>query len=941
MAKRTLADVTRVHEPSDSVLAAPWPYFLAGFIILAIAAWSALGGSNEASQSEEARNQARQTVSSLSRVVQEIQEMLRSDAFQDRAQAVQAGDAITSSLLSQARGMIPEVTDVHLYDSGVFMTDLDSVGDNGFIMLDMMSAALEDELSPVQFIQSDGLSYVVAATTIGRAVQNKGFVLVYLDPSYLLNLFNVAQPAADYLALEHEAGANAPMSLKAIGSDMPAGFIAARINVPNSLLQVVYPEQRGSMLIGGQEQMVLLILGGLLILFGAVRHVRLKKVVAKADDMPDHFATLRETDSMEDTMPPTLAATRQENALRPGKKQAGDNAGQTLTGTTQSKPAPKESPAAAIVQSATPDAGPGAEPGKIAEEPVSLRPTGVQKPSDSKPTRPDFDEPEDPPLVPPKPSSSEEEPSLVPKISQPAQSDGDELPPFTPSETPPESAAPRPKSGPDSEPSTEPEPERQVQKPSAVPPAAPTSTIASGQAGGVALSSEIFRAYDIRGVVGKTLDQGVAFMIGQAVGSLAVDSLAGPLIVGRDGRHSGPDLVDGLVEGISSSGCDVIDVGGVPTGALYFAAYELGKGSGVMVTGSHNPPDYNGFKIMIGGKTLSGDDIFGLFERLRTGNLRQGAGEVSGEDVLITYRERIAGDIQLARPLKVVADAGNGIGGVCATEILRAIGAEVIPLYDEVDGDFPNHHPDPSDPENLRDLIESVRLTGADLGVAFDGDADRLGVVTPNGEIVFSDRIMMLYAREVLSRNPGETIIYDVKCTGHLDTVIREAGGKPEMYKTGHSLIKNRMKEVDAPFAGEMSGHFFFKDRWYGFDCGIYSACRLLEILADSPETPTTVLAALPNSVSTPELKVQLEEGENHAFITQFQKAADFPDARLTTIDGVRADWPDGWGLVRASNTTPILVLRFDADSKEALQRIQEAFRTQLVALKPDMKLPF
>lgn len=458
---------------------------------------------------------------------------------------------------------------------------------------------------------------------------------------------------------------------------------------------------------------------------------------------------------------------------------------------------------------------------------------------------------------------------------------------------------------------------------------------------GVPLISEIFRAYDIRGVVGKTLDRGVAFMIGQAVGSLAQDSLAGPLVVGRDGRHSGPDLVDGLVEGISASGCDVIDVGAVPTGALYFATYELAKGSGVMVTGSHNPPDYNGFKIMIGGKTLSGDDIFGLFERLRTGNLRTGKGDVRGEEVLVAYRERIAGDVQMARPLKVVADAGNGIGGVCATQILRAIGAEVIPLYEEVDGDFPNHHPDPSDPENLVDLIDSVRLTGADLGVAFDGDADRLGVVTPDGEIVFSDRIMMLYARDVLSRNPGQTIIYDVKCTGHLDTVIREAGGKPEMYKTGHSLIKNRMKEVEAPFAGEMSGHFFFKDRWYGFDCGIYSACRLLEILAASPDSPATVLAALPNSVSTPELKVQLNEGENHAFIEAFQKAAAFPDARLTTIDGVRADWPDGWGLVRASNTTPILVLRFDADSEEALKRIQEDFRAQLLALNPDMELPF
>ncbi len=922
MAKRTLADVTRIREPSDSVLAAPWPYFLAGFIILVIAGWSALGGSTEAAQSEEARNQARQTVGSLGRVVQEIQEMLRSDAFQEQAQAVQAGEAITSSLLAQARRMIPEVTDVHLYDSGVFMTDLDAIGDNGFIMLDMMSAALEDELSPVQFIQDEGLSYVAAATTIGRAVQGKGFVVVYLDPSYLLNLFSVAEPAAGYLGLEHAAGANAPLSLKAIGSEMPSGYTATRLKVPSSLLQVVFPEQRGSMLIGVKQQLVLLILGALLVLFGIARHFALKKAAAGVETMPERFVTVREGDTLRDTTPPTLAGARQERALRPPKPAPGKTRPtEPTTRSPATRPPDFEDIPSPLTSVSGSTPGSGRKPGEP-EDPPIVRRDPPQAPRIARPAQ----EPEDPPLVPriSRPAQEPEDPPLVPRISQPAPTEGDELPPFIPS-----SSKPGPADAPPQEPVAE---TRTADSPPA------PSTIPST---GVPLSSEIFRAYDIRGVVGKTLDRGIAMMIGRAVGSLAQDSLAGPLVVGRDGRHSGPDLVDGLIDGISASGCDVIDVGAVPTGALYFAAYELAKGSGVMVTGSHNPPDYNGFKIMIGGKTLSGNDIFGLFERLRTGNLRQGKGEVSGEDVLGAYRDRIAGDIQLARPLKVVADAGNGIGGICATEILRAIGAEVIPLYDEVDGDFPNHHPDPSEPENLRDLIESVRLTGADLGVAFDGDADRLGVVTPNGEIVFSDRIMMLYAREVLSRHPGETIIYDVKCTGHLDTVIREAGGVPEMYKTGHSLIKNRMKEVDAPFAGEMSGHFFFKDRWYGFDCGIYSACRLLEILAASPDSPADVLAALPNSVSTPELKVQLQEGENHAFIERFQKEAAFSDARINTIDGVRADWPDGWGLVRASNTTPILVLRFDADSKEALQRIQEDFRTQLLALKPDMKLPF
>lgn len=455
------------------------------------------------------------------------------------------------------------------------------------------------------------------------------------------------------------------------------------------------------------------------------------------------------------------------------------------------------------------------------------------------------------------------------------------------------------------------------------------------------LKSHIFRAYDIRGIVGESLDRGIAYQIGQAVGSLAQDSLATPVAVGRDGRHSGPDLVEGLIAGLSDSGCPVIDVGAVPTGVLYFAANEMAKGSGVMVTGSHNPPDYNGFKIMIGGRTLAENDIFGLFERIRTDNMHHGEGAVTQQDALAAYRERIASDIQLARPLKVVADCGNGIGGVCATEVLQAIGAEVIPLYEEVDGDFPNHHPDPSEPENLVDLIDSVRLSKADIGLAFDGDADRLGVVTAEGDIVFSDRIMMLYARDVLARNPGATIIYDVKCTGHLDTVIREAGGEPEMYKTGHSLMKNRLREIGSPLAGEMSGHFFFEDRWYGFDCGIYSACRLLEILAADDRSPTEVLSALPNSVSTPELKVELAEGENHDFIESFRQRAKFPGARINVIDGVRADFSDSWGLVRASNTTPILVLRFDADSEEALRNVQEIFRAQLLEVRPDLKLPF
>ena len=457
----------------------------------------------------------------------------------------------------------------------------------------------------------------------------------------------------------------------------------------------------------------------------------------------------------------------------------------------------------------------------------------------------------------------------------------------------------------------------------------------------VELVESIFRAYDIRGIIGETLDADVAYQVGQVVGTLTLEQDAAPVVVARDGRDSGVDLIEGLINGIASTGCDVVDIGAVPTGVLYFAAYEIGSATGVMVTGSHNPPEYNGIKMVIGGTTQSGDQITDIYRRIKSGSVRVGKGNVSQQDMLSRYREKISSDIQLQRPLKVIADCGNGIGGVVAADVLRDIGAEVITLFDEVDGSFPNHHPDPSDPKNLEDLIEAVRLMDADIGVAFDGDADRLGVVTSVGEIIYSDRLMMLFARDVLSRVPGSTIIYDVKCSGHLHHAIEEAGGKGMMYKTGHSLIKNKMKEVGVPFAGEMSGHFFFKERWYGFDCGIYSACRLLEILAADERDPQEVLSSLPNSISTPELKLQMKEGENHAFVAELQEKGRFADARVITIDGVRADFADGWGLVRASNTTPILVLRFEADTEEALQRIEEAFKQQMLAINPDLRMPF
>lgn len=465
----------------------------------------------------------------------------------------------------------------------------------------------------------------------------------------------------------------------------------------------------------------------------------------------------------------------------------------------------------------------------------------------------------------------------------------------------------------------------------------------------VELKPEIFRAYDIRGVIDKTLDSGVARQIGQAVGSQVLEHDAGPVVVARDGRLSGPYLMEGVIEGILSTGCDVLNIGAVPTGVLYFAAYEFAKGSAIMITGSHNPPDYNGFKIMVGGNTLHGDAIMALYRRVEDENLASGKGKLKKRDVVDDYINRITSDINVEKPLRVVLDCGNGIGGLCGPQVLRALGVEVLPLYDEVDGTFPNHHPDPSEPENLRDLIESVRLMDADLGLALDGDADRLGVVTLAGDIIYPDRILMLLALDVLDRVPGATILYDVKCTAHLPEVIREAGGNPVMYKTGHSLMKAKMKELNCPFAGEMSGHFFFGERWYGVDDGIYAAARLLEILGGTETPPEAILNALPTSFSTPELKVQMKEGENHAFIEKFKDAvthtvhiaAHFEGAEINMIDGLRADFDDGFGLVRASNTTPILIVRFDAETEVALERIKTLFRRQMLELNPDLKLPF
>ena len=459
----------------------------------------------------------------------------------------------------------------------------------------------------------------------------------------------------------------------------------------------------------------------------------------------------------------------------------------------------------------------------------------------------------------------------------------------------------------------------------------------------VTIDRGIFRAYDIRGVVGETLDAGIAELIGQAIGSLMQEQDLYYIVVGRDGRLSGPDLSHGLIEGLRKAGRSVIDIGVVPTPAVYFATHHLHTGCGVAVTGSHNPPDYNGFKIVVGGETLSGDAIADLHKRIADDRLYAASspGTLAERDISQDYVDRIAGDVQADRRLKVVVDAGNGAAGELGPRVLEAIGVEVEPLYCEIDGTFPNHHPDPSEPHNLEDLVNMVQRLGADLGIAFDGDGDRLGVVTRSGENIYPDRLLMLFAADVLERNPGAMILYDVKCTGRLPGYILRHGGSPLMWKTGHSLIKAKMRETGAELAGEMSGHFFFGERWYGFDDGIYAAARLVEILSVRPEPPEDVLGALPNGVSTPEIKVDAPNGDPHAFVERFRGAAQFENARSSTIDGLRVDWTDGWGLVRASNTTPVLVMRFDADSDEALRRIQGAFREQLLALAPELQLPF
>ena len=465
------------------------------------------------------------------------------------------------------------------------------------------------------------------------------------------------------------------------------------------------------------------------------------------------------------------------------------------------------------------------------------------------------------------------------------------------------------------------------------------------------LSPSIFKAYDIRGVIDKTLDPSIAKLIGQSFGSAMREIGETTCVVGRDGRLSGPSLMAGLTEGLLSVGVDVIDLGVVATPMVYFGTNIsiLGQQakSGIMITGSHNPPDYNGFKMVLGGSAIYGEQIQKLRERIVAKNFTNGQGTRSEHNIFPEYLQRIVGDVKLKRKIKIAVDCGNGVGGAFAGRLFRELGCEVEELFCEVDGTFPNHHPDPAHLENLQDLIKNLQTTDNELGLAFDGDADRLGVVTKTGEVIFPDRQMMLFAKDVLSRNPGAQIIYDVKCTRNLATYVKQQGGVPLMWKTGHSLVKAKLKETGAPLAGEMSGHIFFKDRWYGFDDGLYTGARLLEILS-SEQDPNKTLEQLPNAICTPELQMPCAEGEAFSLLDKI-KAEVAKSAQVTfetaesvnTIDGVRVEYADGFGLARPSNTTPIVVMRFEADTQAAIERIQAEFKKVFLAVKPDAKMPF
>ncbi|MCU0970366.1 MAG: phosphomannomutase/phosphoglucomutase [Gammaproteobacteria bacterium] len=471
---------------------------------------------------------------------------------------------------------------------------------------------------------------------------------------------------------------------------------------------------------------------------------------------------------------------------------------------------------------------------------------------------------------------------------------------------------------------------------------APAKVPGPGAAGeGSPPPESIFRAYDIRGIYGETLNEDHAYGIGRAIGSLVFENGEQQVAVGRDVRRSSGPLAEALIRGLLASGRDVIDIGIVPTPVLYFAGFQLGSGSGVMVTGSHNPPEYNGFKLTIGGECLSPEQIVGLRDRILSGNLLQGHGSYRQQDMLEAYQQRLLGDVHLIRPLKVVVDGGNGAAGELAAEVLRQLGCEVYALYCDPDGSFPNHHPDPSEPANLQALMLQVQAVEADLGIALDGDGDRIGVIDGRARIIWPDRLLMLLANDVLLRNPGADIVYDVKSTRHLAPYVLSNGGRPIMWKSGHSLMKAKMRETGALLGGEFSGHLFFKERWYGFDDAVYAAARLLEVLASDSRPPFELFDELPNSLSTPELRVGLPEGASFLLMRRLKELAHFPEARVSNLDGLRVEFEDSWGLVRPSNTTPALVFRFEGDSDSALERVKDRFRALLGEAAPHVTPPF
>jgi len=456
------------------------------------------------------------------------------------------------------------------------------------------------------------------------------------------------------------------------------------------------------------------------------------------------------------------------------------------------------------------------------------------------------------------------------------------------------------------------------------------------------INPSIFKAYDIRGIVKTDLTADTVKLIGQAFASASLEQNCKTVVIARDGRLSSPELSMALAKGLQAGGCDVIDIGMAPTPVLYFATHHLKTGTGIMVTGSHNPPEYNGLKMLMSEKTLYGEDITNLHKAIEQDNLSQGNGCYRTEDILDTYLERIVSDVKLARPLNIAIDCGNGVAGVIATKLFTKLGCEVTELFCDVDGNFPNHHPDPSKLENLKDISASIDENVLDMGLAFDGDGDRVGVIDNKQNIIWPDRQMILYSEDVLSRNPGAQIIYDIKSSYHLGKAIKNLGGKPLMWKTGHSLIKAKMKETGALLAGEMSGHIFFKERWYGFDDGLYSAARMLEILSKKDETVEKVFSKLPDSFNTPEINISFAEGEHYSFMNNFKKDSDFNDAEdISTIDGMRITWNKGWGLIRPSNTTPCLVLRFEADDKNTLNEIQKKFREQILKVDNNINVPF